>query len=408
LKLLIISESVSQSFFSEVKCDFSLFDLVIDVNLGEYNFNNINFSFRNLIELVQQLETHNIIVDEITLFSGILKYSSEINIRVLLSGFTNIVKSRFCYVDSKFLFERKIFMTDRCLLAIAKNPSLVESEKLITLNFDVNQKSWLNHTYEHMNQLIERNRVSQLSFLSKVDKAITNKQPFSFVRLNHCENRLMGQGVTFTKAEADITYKRQFGYMLNERDTSYISYRIKMSVKNSDVIGVPDTKKNSTNKLHLLENTTFFHLSHFSLVSSQSFVNVNTHYYLGQSIEFKNLLQSCPRLVAITCRDLSELQCKINRKINVINIPAQSYFLGDEEETKKHFPDRFFEIENEIETMVEPGTLVLIGAGILGKIYCDMVKKAGGVAVDVGSLMDAIVKKDTRGVGFDKFDFWWN
>jgi len=34
------------------------------------------------------------------------------------------------------------------------------------------------------------------------------------------------------------------------------------------------------------------------------------------------------------------------------------------------------------------GKLFLVGAGFLGKIYCDLIKRHGGIALDVGSMMD--------------------
>lgn len=45
-----------------------------------------------------------------------------------------------------------------------------------------------------------------------------------------------------------------------------------------------------------------------------------------------------------------------------------------------------------------PGQLWLVGAGMLGKIYCSAIKAAGAVAIDVGSLMDLWSgRQDTRG-----------
>ena len=37
---------------------------------------------------------------------------------------------------------------------------------------------------------------------------------------------------------------------------------------------------------------------------------------------------------------------------------------------------------------IEPGTLILVAAGVLGKIYCDKIKSKGGIALDIGSILD--------------------
>lgn len=47
-------------------------------------------------------------------------------------------------------------------------------------------------------------------------------------------------------------------------------------------------------------------------------------------------------------------------------------------------------------SQAEPGVLYLVGAGIPGKVVCDTIKRAGGVALDVGSVVDIWMKAPTR------------
>jgi hypothetical protein len=53
-----------------------------------------------------------------------------------------------------------------------------------------------------------------------------------------------------------------------------------------------------------------------------------------------------------------------------------------------HYPVVYDETLTWIARQAAPGRLFLVGAGILGKIYCDAIRQQGGVAVDVGSVMD--------------------
>jgi hypothetical protein len=53
-----------------------------------------------------------------------------------------------------------------------------------------------------------------------------------------------------------------------------------------------------------------------------------------------------------------------------------------------HFPDRFDEIDSSLAKLDLTGSLFFIGAGILGKAYCNRVKSQGGMAIDAGSMMD--------------------
>jgi hypothetical protein len=53
-----------------------------------------------------------------------------------------------------------------------------------------------------------------------------------------------------------------------------------------------------------------------------------------------------------------------------------------------HYPVVYDETLAWIARQAAPGRLFLVGAGILGKIYCNAIRQRGGVAVDVGSVMD--------------------
>jgi UDP-N-acetyl-D-mannosaminuronic acid transferase (WecB/TagA/CpsF family) len=80
-----------------------------------------------------------------------------------------------------------------------------------------------------------------------------------------------------------------------------------------------------------------------------------------------------------------------------------SGYEGDE-----HFPTQFNRIPRWMTVQLEnfPGSLLLVGAGVVGKIYCNWWRDLGGVAFDVGGCMDIFAGKVTRGPdrGLDKDD----
>ena len=53
-----------------------------------------------------------------------------------------------------------------------------------------------------------------------------------------------------------------------------------------------------------------------------------------------------------------------------------------------HYPEAFANLVDTIQPPF-PGALFLVGAGYLGKAYCNIIKARGGIALDVGSVMDA-------------------
>ena len=60
-----------------------------------------------------------------------------------------------------------------------------------------------------------------------------------------------------------------------------------------------------------------------------------------------------------------------------------------------HFPDIFDRLRRDI-VVPFPGALFLVGAGLLGKIYCHWIRQRGGVALDIGAMADAFAGFNTR------------
>ncbi|MFN9922391.1 MAG: hypothetical protein ACK55H_00005, partial [Cyanobacteriota bacterium] len=53
-----------------------------------------------------------------------------------------------------------------------------------------------------------------------------------------------------------------------------------------------------------------------------------------------------------------------------------------------HYPVVFRQVLQWINTQVGPGQLVLVGGGLLGKLYVGAIQARGGVAIDIGSVID--------------------
>lgn len=60
-----------------------------------------------------------------------------------------------------------------------------------------------------------------------------------------------------------------------------------------------------------------------------------------------------------------------------------------------HYPEVYHHTLAWIEGQAKPGRLFLVGAGLLGKLYCAAIRRRGGVAIDVGSLIDLCGERGT-------------
>ena len=69
--------------------------------------------------------------------------------------------------------------------------------------------------------------------------------------------------------------------------------------------------------------------------------------------------------------------------------------LRRDEDWTPHFPDRYDELLETLEPAY-PGQPFFVGAGICGKVYCDVIARRGGVAVDIGAVCDAWLGIATR------------
>jgi hypothetical protein len=80
-------------------------------------------------------------------------------------------------------------------------------------------------------------------------------------------------------------------------------------------------------------------------------------------------------------------------------IPPERKYAGafDQTHDGRHYPDVFEELRIKL-SCVKPGQVFLVGAGMLGKIYCTWVKQAGGIAIDIGSAADFWCGHQTRGL----------
>lgn len=69
-------------------------------------------------------------------------------------------------------------------------------------------------------------------------------------------------------------------------------------------------------------------------------------------------------------------------------IPGEHWFRKDAAGEDAHYPVIYGQCLDWIARTVQPHQLWLVGAGILGKIYCQAIRAQGGVAIDVGSVID--------------------
>lgn len=223
------------------------------------------------------------------------------------------------------------------------------------------------------------------------------------IRLNHCEPKIIGFETLYTKKDVMDSLSRQWGIEdIADEEIRSVSRSMIAAARAADFIGVPSLDYEPQTPNHLLERSVFTLGERLRIFSPHAkHVHVNIHYALGMLPEFFDMIRAAPRLILITCRDVAgRLRGRIGeREIVHFPIPIQHKF-SRQQNTECHYPEAFQRTMKRIADEVGPSTLVLVGGGVLGKIYCHAVQQRGGVALDIGSLFDAWAGEHTRGKGF--------
>lgn len=124
---------------------------------------------------------------------------------------------------------------------------------------------------------------------------------------------------------------------------------------------------------------------------------------------YGKILNNRPHLGVISA--YPELSHVLQATFNIGNvefhqIPIQAVFVPTAERRDNgHYPDAFERIAESIRPTV-PGMPYIIAAGLLGKKYAVLVKKRGGVALDVGSIAEVWLGKPCRGLKPEFLDRW--
>lgn len=180
---------------------------------------------------------------------------------------------------------------------------------------------------------------------------------------------------------------KDWGLVPSLNDRNRISRDIILSLCEADIVGFPNPDAGggwSTAGI-------FF----FKYIKTQALCSMEVHINLHKEGLLKKLCKG-RKVIYVSCRDVDEYV--INelkaRQVYKIRIPEQHRFAR----VKPRIPlfKKLNTIEQKISTMNLKGSICLLGGGTAGKKLGILMKKQGGVVVDIGSVFDLYVKKKTR------------
>jgi hypothetical protein len=241
---------------------------------------------------------------------------------------------------------------------------------------------------------------------------LREKQPFSLIRLGDGEARFTiamnpelrpGVKPDETQAMADIVWENWFGEPFGRPEPSALEALMAdyaEAVSTCDVLGVSDAMR--------LRNDT----GHFGYLGTQELwieprLGANTrltsalcHYTLERASPFLDTLISETDFLGLitphpTLAELMRRRHAIAVESYVVPAEGRLPTAGETRALGQHFPDIYRKTLDEI-SVPHRGALFLVAAGLLGKVYCSRIRALGGIAIDMGSIVDGWMGFNTR------------
>jgi tetratricopeptide (TPR) repeat protein len=249
---------------------------------------------------------------------------------------------------------------------------------------------------------------------SRIDRS----RPTSIVRVGDGEGTFLPYEDEIKNYEArDRKYIQQIWWrpenmLVSPLAEQQLSRHLQDTLLNADAIGLPNTERIA--KDHLLHGTFDTQRARGLRAALYNFLNIardkyccellfscNAHLDLLNWNLYGEVLVGLHEVSYVSCHDLSPVLLEnfgLKTKWCFRTPPENQFAEAMSAENRGISPLFPNGLNAFIESApVEPGDVYLIGAGIVGKLMCDHVKRRGGIALDVGSIADYWAGHNTRG-----------
>ena len=243
-------------------------------------------------------------------------------------------------------------------------------------------------------------KLNFIQFYDSLRARVASRQPFSVIRIGDGEGIILGYPGRTPPAKMNKRLDKWFGSKnMSDTEKIWFAEALREACKNADMLGIPGLRHDKINQdwRNVKRYVADFKLS----TEQQDVFCMDCTIELQTKRKFQELLTGIDRLYCISCRDLSgKISCAFGIKtVETFLVPPQNVpyrtVPGTQTANTRHYPDLYNLALKWIEQRAL-SNLFFVGAGGLGKLYCNHVKKMGGMALDVGSLFDGWAGLVTR------------
>jgi hypothetical protein len=243
------------------------------------------------------------------------------------------------------------------------------------------------------------------AMLAEIQNRVRLKIPTSITRYGDGEAIILNGFKDMDSLKA--VCKRQLGEIPLVEHIEQIRENLITAYKESDIIGVPAGKRIHDEHSYwkkamqiLLENVGP------EFLEGKQFASTDFHSHFLDVGYFDTLLKGVDTICYVSCRSLDDAFKSRYGISNTWSYQIAPEIKFTEYEGEKHYPEQFNKIRRWVTKVPVEGNICLVGAGVVGKLYCSWFKERGGIAIDVGSCFDQWAGLVTRGRnrGKDKKD----
>lgn len=258
----------------------------------------------------------------------------------------------------------------------------------------------------------ERERVK---LLGRIQGALRSKESLSLMRLGDGEAYAMGvpEESRFRKMFEEDNCMRErtwWGKELSPEKRSKLQFNIRQAMLNANILGIPsiyrlirDMPYEPREFFDLTVNRGLWQVLRFATMDMKNgaiFTEDRCHQILFTRDNLLRLSADADSVVWVSCWDSSRLNLGNSISQQWIEVPGHTRVKpvsGDS--TIESLCDNYESILTESLNCFAPGALVLVSAGILGKVFIDEAARRGAVALDIGAMSDYFVGIKTRSIG---------
>lgn len=245
-------------------------------------------------------------------------------------------------------------------------------------------------------------------FLSLIKAALTNRTPFSCIRLSDGEGYLFPEGKFFDDQDARNRERHWWGVELSNDMRTRIVLDARQALSEADVVGIPsayrfirDHTDRSTTLTQTIQGRGLLQvlggvveaISPTAVIAGDK-INVSAFSDIAQLILLAEVTRKVVVVGSVNMEHLPPALLGV-RKVESLVIPTHHrtslndrYHAGAEP-----LPFVYGELLGRLDSMSGPGDLVLVAGGIIGKILVGRARQRGAVALDIGSTIDDWIVK---------------